>query len=53
VVVSSRKQAQVDQVVKDLTAKGYSALGVACHVGSTEQRKKMIDEVRVVFSSSF
>lgn len=43
VIVSSRKQQQVDAVVKDITKKGFDALGIACHVGDAAQRKKMID----------
>ena len=33
VVVSSRSQKNVDEVVTELKSKGYSAIGVPCHVG--------------------
>lgn len=43
VVVSSRKQEQVDAVVKDLTSKGYECIGAVCHQATTEHRKNLID----------
>lgn len=43
VIVSSRKQEQVDAVVKDLTGRGFEVSGMVCHQGKGEDRKKLID----------
>uniref|UniRef100_A0A7S4PMV4 Dehydrogenase/reductase SDR family member 4 n=1 Tax=Paramoeba aestuarina TaxID=180227 RepID=A0A7S4PMV4_9EUKA len=43
VVVSSRKQKNVDQVVKEFKDAGYSVSGCACHVSKEEDRAKLID----------
>eukprot|EP01134_Creolimax_fragrantissima_P007857 CFRG7857T1 len=43
VVVASRKQANVDRTVKELSELGISAEGVACHVGNAEDRQRLID----------
>lgn len=45
VVVSSRKQDAVDAVASELVADGMLAIGMACHVGSAEQRSLLIDSV--------
>lgn len=45
VVVSSRKQKNVDKAVKSLTSQGLSVIGCVCHVGKKEHRQKMIDLV--------
>eukprot|EP00123_Amoebidium_parasiticum_P014628 comp22581_c0_seq1/m.34503 comp22581_c0_seq1/g.34503 ORF comp22581_c0_seq1/g.34503 comp22581_c0_seq1/m.34503 type:complete len:272 (-) comp22581_c0_seq1:317-1132(-) len=44
VVISSRKQANVDEACKKLQEEGLEVHGIACHVGSSEQRKKLIEE---------
>lgn len=44
IVVSSRKQANVDEAVKLLQNQGISVLGVACHVGKASDRKKLFEE---------
>lgn len=44
VVVSSRKQANVDEAVKLLKDQGATVHGVACHVGNANDRKKLFDE---------
>ncbi|XP_062161093.1 tropinone reductase-like 3 [Alnus glutinosa] len=44
VVVSSRKQKNVDEAVEKLKARGIEVLGVVCHVSSAEQRKNLIDK---------
>lgn len=45
VVVSSRKQANVDEAVKALKAEGINdVLGVTCHVAKASDRKKLFDE---------
>jgi len=43
VVISSRKQKNVDEAVEGLRAKGITVVGAVCHVSNTEQRKHLID----------
>ena len=43
VVVSSRKQAAVDEVATEFSADGLTAVGVACHVGDEEQLKNLVE----------
>ncbi|CAL5091599.1 unnamed protein product [Urochloa decumbens] len=43
VVVSSRKQRNVDEAVEGLKAKGIAAVGVVCHVSDARQRRNLID----------
>lgn len=45
VVVSSRKQPNVDQAVEQLKKVNQNITGVVCHVGKGEDRKKLIDHV--------
>ena len=42
VVVSSRSQDSVDEVAKNLRAKGHTVMAQACHVGDSEQRKILV-----------
>ena len=44
VVVSSRSQDSVDEVVKNLRAKGHTVMAQACHVGDSEQRKILVNK---------
>jgi len=44
VVVSSRKQKNVDEAVDKLKSKGIEVLGVVCHVSNPQQRKDLIDK---------
>ncbi|GMY36743.1 tropinone reductase-like 3 [Fagus crenata] len=44
VVVSSRKQKNVDEAVEKLKARGIEVLGVVCHVSNAQQRKNLIDK---------
>ncbi|KAK7840043.1 tropinone reductase-like 3 [Quercus suber] len=44
VVVSSRKQNNVDEAVEKLKAQGIEVLGVVCHVSNEQQRKNLIDK---------
>ncbi|XP_030956992.1 tropinone reductase-like 3 [Quercus lobata] len=44
VVVSSRKQNNVDEAVEKLKAQGIEVLGVVCHVSNKQQRKNLIDK---------
>lgn len=43
VVVSSRKQANVDKAVKDLKAESINVSGVVCHVSNKEHRTSLIN----------
>ncbi len=44
VVVSSRKQDQVDEVAKRLTDNGGEAVGIAANVGSTEEVENLMEK---------
>lgn len=41
VVISSRKQESVDEVVEQFKKDGLEAVGIACHVGKAEQREAL------------
>lgn len=45
VVVSSRKQAAVDEVAAQFQADSLSAIGIECHVGNDEHRQSLISKV--------
>nr|XP_024086926.2 dehydrogenase/reductase SDR family member 4 isoform X1 [Pongo abelii] len=42
VVVSSRKQQNVDQAVATLQGEGLSVMGTVCHVGKAEDRERLV-----------
>ena len=44
VVISSRRQEAVDEVVARFQADGLKAIGIACHVGKAEQRSQLIEQ---------
>ncbi|MEZ4956380.1 MAG: glucose 1-dehydrogenase [Saprospiraceae bacterium] len=44
VVISSRKQDACDEVVEQFKKDGLEAIGIACHVGDEEQRKKLVEK---------
>ncbi|MED6118617.1 hypothetical protein PIB30_034758 [Stylosanthes scabra] len=44
VVISSRKQQNVDAAAEKLRAKGIEVLALVCHVSDAQQRKRMIDK---------
>lgn len=44
VVISSRKQDACDKVAAQFQADGLSATGIACHVGSAEQLKTLVEK---------
>ncbi|XP_064953942.1 short-chain dehydrogenase/reductase SDRA-like isoform X2 [Musa acuminata AAA Group] len=44
VVVSSRKQKNVDEAVEMLRSKGIEAMGVVCHVSNPQHRKDLIEK---------
>ncbi|KXZ56906.1 hypothetical protein GPECTOR_1g817 [Gonium pectorale] len=43
VYICSRKQSNVDETVASLRSRGLQADGCACHVGSAEQRKQLVE----------
>ncbi|XP_013914325.1 PREDICTED: dehydrogenase/reductase SDR family member 4-like [Thamnophis sirtalis] len=43
VLVSSRNQANVDRAVAELKAENLSVSGLVCHVGKTEDRRRLVD----------
>lgn len=43
VVISSRKQKNVDEAVAQLKSKGIEAFGLECHVSSAEHRQRLMD----------
>jgi len=45
IVISSRKQAQVSSALKTLEQQGLSVIGLTCHVGNKDDRKKLFDLV--------
>ncbi|GAV61223.1 adh_short_C2 domain-containing protein [Cephalotus follicularis] len=44
VIVSSRKQQNVDEAIEKLKSKGIDVFGVVCHVSNAQQRKNLIDQ---------
>uniref|UniRef100_A0A667IUH2 Dehydrogenase/reductase SDR family member 4-like n=1 Tax=Lynx canadensis TaxID=61383 RepID=A0A667IUH2_LYNCA len=42
VVVSSRKQQNVDRAVAALQGEGLSVVGIVCHVGKAEDRERLV-----------
>ncbi len=44
VIVSSRKQESVDEVVAAIKSKGFEATAIACHVGEEQARQHLINE---------
>ena len=45
VVVSSRKQENVDTTVKVLAGEGLEVAGVKCHVGNPAERQALVEGV--------
>lgn len=45
VVISSRKQQNVDRAVATLQGEGLSVTGIVCHVGKAEDREKLVTTV--------
>ncbi|XP_022912558.2 uncharacterized protein [Onthophagus taurus] len=43
VIISSRKQKNVDEAVKKLKSEGLEVVGIVCHVGKAEDRTKLFD----------
>ncbi|KAM6601964.1 hypothetical protein CsatA_021573 [Cannabis sativa] len=44
VVISSRKQKNVDDAVEKLRGKGIETFGIVCHVSNAQQRKNLIEK---------
>lgn len=45
-VISSRKQQNVERAVAMLQEEGLSVAGTVCHVGKAEDRQRLVDKVR-------
>lgn len=45
-VISSRKEGNVNKAVESLRKKGVNVEGVVCHVGNADQRKLLFQTVR-------
>lgn len=41
-VISSRKQDAVDAIAEEFNKAGLEAIGIACHIGDTEQREALV-----------
>ena len=48
VMISSRKQKNVEAAVEQLRSQNLEAAGVVCHVAKTADRLKLIDEVNII-----
>ncbi|XP_038893919.1 tropinone reductase-like 3 [Benincasa hispida] len=44
VVISSRRQINVDEAVEKLKAQGLEVLGIVCHVSNAQQRKNLVEK---------
>lgn len=44
VMVSSRKQANVDRTLEELRSENFTVEGMVCHVGKSEDRKNLVKE---------
>lgn len=44
VVISSRNQEACDIEAAKLAKEGFTAIGIACHIGDAEQRKSLVDK---------
>ncbi|KAL0534536.1 hypothetical protein IC582_028827 [Cucumis melo] len=44
VVISSRRQKNVDEAVEKLKAEGLEVLGIVCHVSNAQQRKNLVEK---------
>ncbi|KAK9743627.1 hypothetical protein QE152_g8422 [Popillia japonica] len=49
VVISSRKQKNVDAAVEKLKAKGLKVVGITCHVAKAEDRQKLYEHAEATF----
>lgn len=45
VVVSSRSQKNVDSTLDRFHHEGYDVVGMVCHIGNKEQRKKLVEKM--------
>jgi len=49
VMVSSRKQKQVDEAVQKLKSQNIDAAGIVCHVGNRDDRTRLFEKTNEVF----
>ena len=50
VVVSSRKQANVERTVQDLTKKGIDVFETVCHVSKKVDREQLLQQVHALYN---
>lgn len=53
VIISSRREANVNNAVDQLTAEGLQVSGVVCHVGQSEDRKKLFNEASISINNYY
>lgn len=49
VIISSRKQANVDSALQRLKQQGLSVEGVVCHAGKKEDRQHLLQKVYLIY----
>ncbi len=49
IVISSRKQESLDAVQEELQASGINSIGIACHVGKTEELENLVEMTKSHF----
>ncbi|XP_043491399.1 dehydrogenase/reductase SDR family member 4 isoform X2 [Polistes fuscatus] len=49
VMISSRKESNVNKAVNELLQEGLSVSGIVCHVGKAEHRQKLFKETKSLF----
>ncbi|KAG0502562.1 hypothetical protein HPP92_002634 [Vanilla planifolia] len=49
VVISSRRQKNVDAAVEELRSKGLEVMGITCHVSNPQQRKELIEKTVQIY----
>jgi dehydrogenase/reductase SDR family protein 4 len=46
VIISSRKEANVKKALEQAKCEDLDIMGLVCHIGKSEDRKKLYDKVR-------
>jgi dehydrogenase/reductase SDR family member 4 len=49
VVISSRKAEACERVCKELMAEGFEAIAIPCHIGTAEDRQRLVEETLKVY----
>lgn len=48
-MISSRKEENVQNALKELKSKNLNVCGMTCHVGKNEDRKSLLEKVNFLF----